>query len=144
MANSSYSIYVANNGSGVFTPTIRRNPTAASGGTTLSLPASELFAGATATSTLLLYLAIDASKRRILNDFGSNLTASYSIDIVNNGSDVYTPTVRRSPTAPSGGTTLTLPASELFAGAAATTTLLIYLALDAAKRRILNDRSAGN
>lgn len=150
MPNSSYSIYIANDGAGNFTPTIRRNPTAASGGTTLTLPASEFFAGSstTATSTNLLYLAIDAAKRRIENDYTQAAAAarSYSIDIANNGSDVYTPTIRYNPTAPSGGTVLSLPAGELFAGSSttATSTKLIYLAIDAGKRRILDDRAAGN
>lgn len=145
MPNSSYSIYVANDGSGVFTPTARRNPTAASGGTVLTIPTDELFTGSAQTTTQLLYLAIDACKRRILNDYTSNPTASYSIDVVNNGSDLYTPTARRNPTAPSGGTVLTLPADELFTGVSTqTTTLLLYLGIDAGKRRILNDRAAGN
>lgn len=144
MANSSYSIYIANNGSGVFTPTARRNPTAASGGTTLTTPTGEFFAGSTQTDTDLLYLAIDAGKRRVLNDYTGQPTASYSIDVVNDGSDNYTLTTRRNPTAPSGGTVLTLPTDELFAGSTQTTTSLAYLAIDASKRRILNDRAAGN
>ena len=78
MPNSSYSIYAANDGSGNFTPTARRNPTAASGGTTLTLPASELFAGTTQTSTKLLYLAIDAAKRRILDDYTQTAAATRS------------------------------------------------------------------
>jgi hypothetical protein len=140
MPNSSYSIYAANDGSGNFTPTTRRNPTAASGGTTLTIPAGEEFPGST---TKLLYLAIDAGKRRILNDYTQSAAAtrSYSIDVVNDGSDNYTTTVRYNPTAPSGGTTLTLPTGELFPG---TSTKLLYLAIDAPKRRILDDRAAGN
>ena len=146
MPNSSYSIYAANDGSGNFTPTARRNPTAASGGTTLTLPASELFAGTTQTSTKLLYLAIDAAKRRILDDYTQTAAAtrSYSIDVTNDGSDNYSVVIRYNPTAPSGGTPLTLPAGELFEGTAGTTTQLLYLAIDSCKRRILDDRAAGN
>lgn len=146
MPNSSYSIYAANDGSGNFTPTARRNPTAASGGTTLTLPTGELFAGTTQTTTKLLYLAIDAAKRRILDDYTQTAAAtrSYSIDVTNDGSDNYSVVIRYNPTAPSGGTTLTLPTGELFKGTTATTTNLLYLAIDACKRRILDDRAAGN
>lgn len=146
MPNSSYSIYAANDGSGNFTPTARRNPTAASGGTTLTLPASEFFAGTNQTSTKLLYLAIDAAKRRILDDYTAPAAAarSYSIDVTNNGSDNYSVVIRYNPTAPSNGTTLTLPTGELFAGTTQTATKLLYLALDSCKRRILDDRAAGN
>ena len=146
MPFSSYSIYAANDGSGNFTPTARRNPTAASGGTTLSLPADEFFAGTSQTTTKLLYLAIDASKRRILNDYTQAAAAlrSYSIDVLNDGANNYSVSIRYNPTAPSGGTVLPIPNDELFAGTAQTSTKLLYLSIDACKRRILNDVAAGN
>ena len=146
MPNSSYSIMLTNDGAGTFTPVARRSPsTAPSGGTALTIPYSEFFKGATATTTELVYLAVDACKRAVENDTSNKETASYSFMLTNDGSGVITPVARRAPsTPPSGGTALTIPGSSLFAGAAATTTKLLYLASDACKRAIQNDISAGN
>lgn len=147
---SSYYLNIANDGNGLFTPTVRRGGTASSGGSTLSLPAGELFAGSStaATSTKLIGLAIDAAFRAVINDLVSNPTASYYINIVDDGASPsnFTPTARRGGTASSGGTALSLPAGELFAGSstAATTTKLSGLAVGALKRAVLNDRAAGN
>lgn len=142
---ASYSFNLVNNGSGVFTPAVRRAGTASSGGTSLTLPTSELFAGTTQTTTKLIGLAIDACFRAVINDFVSNPTSSYYIEISDTAA-VFTPSARRAGTASSGGTLLTLPASELFAGSAtqATTTLLTGLAVGSLKRAVLNDRAAGN
>lgn len=143
---SSYFLNLTNDGTGIFTPVARRAGTASSGGTALTLPYGELFAGATATSTKLIGLAIDCSFRAVINDLVSNPTASYYINIVDDGSGNFTPTARRGGTASSAGTALTLPSGELFAGSstAATTTKLSGLAVGALKRAILNDRAAGN
>lgn len=145
---SSYYLTLTNDGTGIFTPVVRRGGTAASGGTALTIPASELFAGSStaATTTKLLGLAVDAPFRAFINDFVSNPTASYSINIVDDGTGVFTPTARRAATVASGGTTITPPASEFFAGSAtaATTTKLAGLAVGALKRALLNDRAAGN
>jgi len=145
---SSYYLNITNDGAGVLTPVARRGGTAASGGTAVSLPAGELFAGSStaATSTKLLGLAIDASFRAVINSFVSNPTQSYYINIADDGNGVFTPTVFYGGTASSGGTALTLPAGELFAGSSttATTTKLTGLAVGALKRAILNDRAAGN
>jgi len=146
MPNSSYSIMLTNDGAGTFTPVARRSPsTTPSGGTALTIPYSEFFKGSTATTTELMYLAVDACKRAIENDTTNKETNSYSIMVTNDGAGVLTPVVRRAPTTtPSGGTALTIPNSELFAGATATTTKLLYLACDACKRAIQNDITAGN
>lgn len=146
MPNSSYSIMLTNDGAGLFTPVARRSPsTPPSGGTALTIPYSEFFKGATASTTELTYLAVDACKRAIQNDTANNGTASYSIMLTNDGAGVITPVVRRTPsTPPSGGTALTIPTSEFFKGTTATTTYLLYLASDACKRAIQNDISAGN
>lgn len=147
---ASYFLNLTNDGTGVYTPTVRRGGTASSGGTTVSLPAGELFAGSStaATSTKLIGLAIDAAFRAFLNSNVSNPTQSFYINIVDDGSTPanFTPTVRYGGTASSGGTVLTLPSGELFVGSAtaATTTKLEGLAVGALKRAILNDRAAGN
>lgn len=141
---SSYYLNIVNDGTGVFTPAVRRGGTAASGGTALTLPKGELFAGTTTTSTKLLGLAIDAAFRAVINDYVSNPTASYYINIVDDGSGSFTPAAQRNGTASSAGTLLTLPKGELFAGSTATTTKLTGLAVGALKRAALNDRAAGN
>ncbi len=141
---ASYYLNLTNDGNGVFTPVARRGGTASSAGTALTIPSGELFAGTTATSTKLLGLAIDAAGRAVLNDYVSNPTASYYINIVDDGAGNFTPTARRGGTASSAGTLLTLPSGELFAGTTATTTKLSGLAIGALKRAILNDRAAGN
>jgi hypothetical protein len=148
---SSYYINITNDGAGILTPVVRRGGTAATGGTAVSLPAGELFAGSStaATSTKLIGLAIDAAFRALINNYVSYPTASYYINIVDGGESPqpnFTPTVYRGGTASSSGTVLTLPSGELFAGSstAATTTKLTGLAVGALKRAILNDRAAGN
>lgn len=141
---SSYYLNIVNDGAGVLTPAVRRGGTAASAGTALTLPKGELFAGTTATSTKLLGLAIDAAFRAVINDYVSNPTASYYINIVDDGSGNFTPAAQRNGTASSAGTLLTLPNGELFAGSTATTTKLTGLAVGALKRAALNDRAAGN
>lgn len=148
---SSYYLNIANDGAGVLTPTVRRGGTASSGGTAVTIPSGELFAGSStaATSTKLIGLAIDAAFRAMINSYVSNPTQSFYINIVDDGASPqpnFTPTVRYGGTASSGGTVLTLPSGELFAGSstAATTTKLTGLAVGALKRAILNDRAAGN
>ena len=143
---SSYYLNIVNDGTGIFTPTVRRGGTASSSGTALTIPTGELFAGTTATTTKLLGLAVDACFRAAINDYVSNPTASYYFNIADDGTGVFTPTARRGGTASSGGTALTLPNGEFFAGSAtaATTTKLTGLASGALKRAALNDRAAGN
>lgn len=124
------------NAAGEYTPVVRRAGTAASGGTVLALPSGELFPG---TSTKLLGLAFDAAKRRALNYRSTTGNATFNINIVDDGSGNFTPELRVGGTAASGGTVLALPAGELFPD---TDTLLLGLAIDVAKRRAQNDRSA--
>lgn len=78
MANTSstYVITLTNNGSGLLTPTVLRNPTtAASGGTAVSIPFVEnnnAGSGSTgATSTLLPGVAVQASLRALLDDIAN-------------------------------------------------------------------------
>jgi hypothetical protein len=147
---SSYYLNLVNDGAGLFTPAAQRGGTASSGGSTLSLPAGEFFAGSStaATTTKLIGLGIDACFRALINDFVSNPTSSYYINLVSDGNtpEAWTPAVRRGGTAASGGTALSLPKGELFAGSstAATTTKLTGLAVGCLRRAVLNDRAAGN
>ena len=136
---SSYYLNIVNDGAGVFTPVVRRAGTATTSGTAVALPAGELFPGST---TKLLGLAIDAGFRAVANNLVSNPTASFYINVVDDGSGNFTPAVIRAGTASSGGTVLTLPLSELFPST--TTTKLLGLAVGALKRAALNDRAAGN
>ena len=143
---ASYYFNLVNNGAGIFTPAVRRAGTAAAGGTALTIPTGELFAGTTQTSTKLIGLAIDAAFRAIINNAVTYPNSSFYINIVDDGSSNFTPTARRDATASSGGTALSLPSGELFNGSstAATTTKLTGLAVGSLKRAVLNDRAAGN
>ena len=67
--------------------------------------------------------------------------ASFSIDIANNGSNVFTPTARRAGTPASGGTVLTLPWVENNNGGANTTSKLAQAAFWAAFTAVVNDFS---
>lgn len=75
-SSSTYVITLSNNGSGVFTPTVLRNPgTAASGGTAVTIPFVENndagSGSAGATSTLLPGVAVQAGLRAVLNDIAA-------------------------------------------------------------------------
>jgi hypothetical protein len=72
--------------------------------------------------------------------------SSYSLNVVDNGSGVFTATLLRSPTtAASGGTTITLPVLENVDGSyGAGTTKHLDDAFMKAMRSALNDRAAGN
>lgn len=69
---SSYSIALVNDGVGNLTPTARRNPTQASGGTALTIPwVQNTNAGTADTSSLLPGVAIQAAMRAIVNDIAA-------------------------------------------------------------------------
>ena len=75
-SSSTYVITLTNNGSGVLTPTVLRNPsTPASGGTAVTIPFVENnnagSGSAGATSTQLPGVAIQASLRAIVNDMAA-------------------------------------------------------------------------
>jgi hypothetical protein len=106
----------------------------------LALPPSA-FSPGNNTSTNLMYLAFDACKRRALNIRNASPTVTFNIDVIDNGSGVFSPVIRTGGTPASGGTVLTNPPGELFPGS---TTPLLGLAADVCKRRALNDRAAGN
>ena len=134
---ATYGINIGNSG-GALTPIVRRAPSVASGGTVLTIPSGELFPG---TSTQWVGLAAGAAMRACLNDASVNGIAAYNITLTDDGSGNFTPTARRAGTAASGGTVVAIPSGELFPG---TTTELLGLAIGAATRAVLNDRSAGN
>lgn len=74
--SSSYNIYLSNNGTGLLTPTVLRNPTStASGGTAITIPWVEnnnAGSGSTgATSTLLPGVAVQAAYRAVADDIAN-------------------------------------------------------------------------
>jgi hypothetical protein len=140
---ASYYITLTNNGAGVYTPVARRNGTAASGGTSITLPWVENELNGANTSSKLIGTAIWAGWNALVNDLSTNpdLNANYSVNIEWNGSDSWTPTVRRNATVASGGTALTLPWVENEMAGANTTTKLIPAAMNAVRDAIVNDRS---
>ena len=134
---ATYGINIASSG-GDLTPTVLRAPSVASGGTALTIPSGELFPGST---TKLVGLAAGAAMRACLNDASVNGIAAYYITLTDDGSGNFTPVARRGGSAATGGTAVTIPSGELFPGS---TTKLLGLAIGAATRAVLNDRSAGN
>ena len=67
-SSSSFSIYLSNNGSGLFTPTVLRNPTAPSGGTTVTIPWVENTGNGANTTTLQPGVAVQAGLRAVLDN----------------------------------------------------------------------------
>ena len=134
---ATYGINIANS-SGDLSPIVRRAPTPASGGTVLTIPSGELFPG---TSTKQVGLAAGAAMRACMNDASVNGINSYQITLTDDGSGNFTPVARKAGTPASGGTVVAIPSGELFPG---TTTQQLGLAIGAATRAVLNDRSAGN
>jgi len=139
---ASYDISLANNGSNVFTPVVRRAGTPASGGTTITLPWVESNANGANTTTLLIQAAFWAAFTGMVNDFSTNTAfTSYQITIADNGSGVFTPTLRKNGTPASGGTLLTIPWVTSNANGANTTSNLLKSAAWAAFTALVNDRS---
>ena len=77
MANTSstYSITLTNNGSGLLTPSVIRNGTAASGGTAVTIPWVESNANGSgsqfATATFQPGVAVQAALRAVLDDIAN-------------------------------------------------------------------------
>jgi hypothetical protein len=109
---ASFHINLANNGSGVFTPTVIRNGTAASGGTTVPINWVDNNLNGNNTNTKLLGTAVWMAFNAMFNNISqtpANNNSAWYITIADDGSQNYTPTVRFGGTPASGGTTLTLP-----------------------------------
>lgn len=69
VSTSTFVITLTNNGSGLFTPTVIRNPsTAASGGTSVTIPWVENTNGGANTTTLLPGVAVQAGLRAVLDN----------------------------------------------------------------------------
>lgn len=142
---SSYSITLANNGSDVWTPSARRAGTASSGGTSLTLPWVENTNAGTNTTSKTFNASHEAAFRAVLSNFAAgNPGVPFHIEIVDNGSGVFTPSARYNGTAASGGTALTMPWIENTNAGTNTTTKDLKTAFRAAQSRILADRAAGN
>lgn len=146
-STSSYNLLLSNNGSGLYTPTILRNPTTvASGGTSITLPWVENTGNGTNATSLLPGVAFMAAVRAALDDIANNGTSnSYNLYLSNNGSGVYTPSViKNAGTAASGGTAVTIPWVENTGNGANTTSFMPYTAAQAGLRAILDDIANGN
>ena len=131
---SSYYLNIVNDGSNSFTPTVRRNGTASSGGTALTLPST--MSGALKS----LHDALAGARFAVLNDFVTNSDSnpSYYIDIVEDANGNKTATARRGGTASSGGTVLTLSPGV------STPTKSLHTAIMVCEFSALNDASLGN
>lgn len=71
--------------------------------------------------------------------------STYYLSLTDDGNGNFSVAAQRGGTAPSGGTALTIPHVENNnASPASTTTKVLAVAVEAAKRAALNDRAAGN
>lgn len=159
---SSYNVALTNDGAGNYTPTVLRNASsAASGGTSITIPWTENNnASPASTKTLLPGVALQVALRAIANDIVGGTTAgtavtvsvvstnTYNVLLSNDGAGNFTTTVLRNPSsAASGGTSVTIPWVENNNNTSlpgATKSLLLGVSLQAALRAIVNDISAGN
>lgn len=135
---ATFSINLSNDGTGVITPSVRRNPTIASGGTTVTIPWVENTLNGASTSTNFLASALWAGFNAMFNSIAATPAGallSWDININDDGAQLYTVDVRYSGTAASGGTALTIPWVENTLNGANTTSLfeasLMRVAIDA-------------
>jgi hypothetical protein len=110
---ASFSINLINNGSGVITPAVLRNPSsAATGGTTVTIPWVENTLNGANTSSKVIMSAIWAGFNAMFSTLSSteaSRTQDFFINILDDGSQNYSVNVRYGGTLASGGTTLTIP-----------------------------------
>lgn len=147
MAESTYHINLAVS-SGDWTPDVRRAGDAATGGSTLTVPWVEnANSGTGDTTSKKLGIAALAALRACLNDRAANgdPSTNYTIQLANDGSGNYDPTVRKDATPAANGTALTIPWVENSnSGSGDTTSKNPATACLAALRAAENDRAAGN
>lgn len=141
---ASFNINLANDGAGVWTPTVRRGGTPASGGTTVTLPPIENTLNGASTSSKLLGTAIWQAFNGMFNNISTtpaNNNQPFYLTIADDGSQNYTPTVRFGGTPASGGTLLTLPWIENELNGANTTSILESAVLRSVTDAIVNSTS---
>lgn len=133
------------NTSGNWSVIARRNGTAATGGTPLSIPwVQSSMSGTGDTNTQMLEVAIRAAQRAIVNDLSATGlgTQSYRINLVEGPVGVWTPAARRDGTAASGGTVLSIPwLANNHNAPPITEDRDINVALIAGARAVLNEQS---
>lgn len=124
---ASFSINILNDGSGIWTPSVLRNPSsAASGGTALTFPWVENTLNGASTSTTLIGNAIWTLFNSMFNAL-STVPASqvlpFYLNIIDDGAQNYTISGNYGGTAASGGTALTIPWVENVLNGASTNSL---------------------
>lgn len=141
---ASFSINLINDGSGTFTPAVLRNPTAASGGTTITIPWVMNELDGASTSTPLIGTAIWAGFNAVFNtlsDTEASRTASLYINILDDGAQNFSVNARYGGTAASGGTSLTIPWAMNTLNGASTTSDLMSALMRVCTDAIVNSRS---
>lgn len=141
---ASFSINLANSGAGVWTPTVRRAATAASGGTVVTLPPMENNLNGASTETQLIGTAIWQSFNGMFNNISvteANVNQPFYINIIDDGSQNYSANVRFGGTAASAGTLLTIPWVENTLNGANTTSQLLSAILRVTTDAIVNSIS---
>lgn len=77
----------------------------------------------------------------VLKDFYLNM-ATYYITISDDGNGLFTPSVQRGGTGPSGGTAVTVPTGENIGGTYSNKSYQLGVAIERAKNAAQNDRAA--
>tara|TARA_R110000868_G_scaffold4119_3_gene25002 strand:+ start:464 stop:904 length:441 start_codon:yes stop_codon:yes gene_type:complete len=109
---ATFSINLLNDGTGSFTPSVRRNPTIASGGTTVTIPWVENTLNGASTTSPFLASVIWQGFTSMFNSMAATPAGqllNWDININDDGAQLYSVDVRYSGTAASGGTALTIP-----------------------------------
>jgi hypothetical protein len=145
---ASYYLNFVNDGNNSWTPAARRTGTASSAGTSLTIPWVTSTGNGANTSSNLLSAAFEAAYRAIVNSMSTTGVSdfpSFYVNLVDDGTGVFTPAARRGGTASSAGTALTIPWVESAGGGAGsaglTKSALFSASFMAAIRAVLNDRS---
>jgi hypothetical protein len=142
---ASFSINILNDGSGLWTPSVLRNPSAAgSGGTALTFPWVENTLNGASTVTTLLGNAIWTlfnSMFNVLSTTPASQVLPFYLNIIDDGAQNYTISGNYGGTAASGGTALTIPWAENTMNGASTTSLLETAILRVVTDAIVNSNS---
>lgn len=141
---ASFSINIANDGSGILTPTVLRNPSASTGGTALTVPWLDNNLNGANTTTNLLGNAIWGLFSAMFNALSAtpaSQTQSFFLNIIDDGAQNYSVSGNFGGSAATGGTTLTIPWVENTLNGASTSSSLESAILRVVADAIVNSTS---
>lgn len=141
---ASFSINIVNDGTGILTPTVLRNPSAATGGTALTVPWLDNNLNGANTTTNLLGNAIWGLFSAMFNALSAtpaSQTQSFFLNIIDDGAQNYSVSGNFGGSAATGGTTLTIPWVENTLNGASTSSNLESAILRVVADAIVNSTS---